>query len=209
MASIGILSLSLAPVAFAEEAVGVKTPPATETVSPASPSIPAATPPASDAAPAQTGAADDKSKALQEKVKANVPAAAPQAKGDKTSAQNAFVNSFTNGFGSGSTAAAPKTKVQAKPQAKPQAKAVSPTYDPYAAYRRGYGTTRTYSSSGFANNSAFQTGNNARPGVLPRMGAIRPYSALTGSPTGLGQQIMRHQQEQRQELDRIGSQYRK
>lgn len=216
LASIGILSLFLPPVAFAEEAASVKTPPATETVSPIAPSTPPATSPASDAAPAQTGSAtgsasvtaDGKAKAVQEKVKANVPADAAQAKGDKTSAQNAFVNSFTNGFGSGSTTVAPKAKVQTKPQTR----AVNSTYDPYAAYRRGYSSTGSatpYYSKGYANNSGFQTGNNARSGVFPRPISRQPFPDLTGGPNGLGQQLMNHQQEQRQAMERIGSQYRK
>ena len=204
LASSGILSLSLSPIAFADDAIGIKTPPATETVSPPVPND--AAPPAADAAP---------------------PAASnvtPPVKVEKNSAGNAFANSFTNGFGSDTAAAKPKaavqTKVQAKPQTQPKPAASAP-HDPYGAYRRGYGTnstTKTYNNygglnvrtNGFANNSSFQSGNDARAGSgrMPPIQFSRPAFGNVRGASTIGSDILKSQERQGS-FGGIGNQYKR
>ncbi len=161
LASLGILSFSFGAVAFAGESGDVKPTVSEKPVAPPAEQPPAEQPKESVSVPPTTN-----------------PTLKPVTKVEKAPEQSDFVKGFLGGSNTPSAATGQKGKTQAKTQAKPPARpAAATTNDPYAAYRRGYGTnnsTRSYNSynyggnnsrsNGFANNSGFQTGNNSRPG---------------------------------------------
>jgi|GEM_PF-4046140 hypothetical protein len=121
--------------------------------------------------------------------------------------QSSFANSFLN-INQGSSAK-PTQKPTAAASTAPASKTLRPTADPYAAYRRSYGT-RTYSTYGgnnsrmnsYANNQGFQSGNNARGSF----GGATMRAPVLGTGSA-GNSILQFQRNQNQAFKELSRQF--
>jgi len=211
LASVGVLSVACAVAAFAEDGVAKQEPKADGAGQPES--MTGGTPPTPQA-PVDAGStkATEQASAMPPEPSSTATSVSPSSKPKQAPAvrgqtHSSFANSFLN-INQGS-AAKPTQRSTAGTSTAPVSKTLRPTVDPYAAYRRSYGT-RTYSTYGgnnsrmnsFANSQGFQSGNNARGNFS---GATMRAPVLgTGS---VGNSIVQFQREQNQAYKDLSRQF--
>jgi len=183
----GTLSMILSPAVFAEDS----SPAATET-KPVS-ETPAAT---------RSASAEAAKPAMTEPQKSAAPAAkSPPPAAKSPPAQSAFVNSFLNPSANSSSVLQGRTKAKPAQVQRTTQRVSAPAFS-YGTSQRSFGTynytggNNNRFGGGFANNSGFQSGNNARGTVRPIAGTapIRIDKPLNLSPLLIEQNALKRVQ---------------